>query len=288
MATGNLGLVVIAVDGSEESMNALRWALTNLRLRPPSDSNPGGEFLVLHVQSPPSIATSLNPGAIPFGGPSYLEVPAFTAAIEAHQRRITDAILKHALNICEEMHVSVKTQVMVGDPKEQICEMVDKLHADLLVMGCRAFGPIKRMFLGSVSNYCINHVSCPVVVIKVCFTQVVFFVHSEEALLVDIHMLFLSLGIRSFKLGSLRLRPPSDSKSGGEFLVLHVQSPLPPSPPALTPSPSPFGGPSNLEVPAFTAVIEAHQRRFTDAIFKHALKICEEMQFCSRISVVLE
>jgi hypothetical protein len=64
MATGNLASVVVAVDGSEESMNALRWALDNLRLRP------DGALVVLHVQPPPSIAAGLNPGPIPFGGPS--------------------------------------------------------------------------------------------------------------------------------------------------------------------------------------------------------------------------
>ncbi|KAE8701725.1 Ubiquitin-specific protease 16, putative isoform 1 [Hibiscus syriacus] len=101
---GNLGCVVVSVDGSEGSMDALRWALDNIKLR---SSTPGstqlpGHFLILHVQSPPSIATGLNPGAIPFGGPTNLEVPAFTAAIEAHQKRITEAILNHALQICSE------------------------------------------------------------------------------------------------------------------------------------------------------------------------------------------
>lgn len=38
----------------------------------------------------------------------------------------------------------MKTQVVVGDAKEKICEEVENLHADLLVMGSRAFGPIKR------------------------------------------------------------------------------------------------------------------------------------------------
>ena len=64
MATGNVASVVVAVDGSEESMNALRWALDNLRLRP------DGELAVLHVQPPPNIAAGLNPAPIPFGGPS--------------------------------------------------------------------------------------------------------------------------------------------------------------------------------------------------------------------------
>ncbi|CAK7347242.1 unnamed protein product [Dovyalis caffra] len=166
--TANLECVIVAVDGSEESMYALRWALDNLKLRSaaPDSTETPGSFVILHVQSPPSIAAGLNPGAIPFGGPSDLEVPAFTAAIQSHQRKITEAILEHALEICREKKVNVKTQVVIGDPKEKICEVVENLHADLLVMGSRSFGPIKRIFLGSVSNYCTNHAQCPVIVVK--------------------------------------------------------------------------------------------------------------------------
>ncbi|GMH00243.1 hypothetical protein Nepgr_002082 [Nepenthes gracilis] len=164
--SSDLGCVVVAVDGSEESMNALRWAIENVKLRSPtSDAPDGGSLVILHVQSPPSIAVGINPGSIPFGGPS-VEVPAFTAAIEAHQGRITEAILNHSMRICAEKNISAKTNVVVGDPKDKICEVVENLHADLLVMGNRAFGPIKRFFLGSVSKYCSNHASCPVVIVK--------------------------------------------------------------------------------------------------------------------------
>lgn len=40
--------------------------------------------------------------------------------------------------------MNVETKVVIGDPKEKICEVAENLHADLLVMGSRAFGPIKR------------------------------------------------------------------------------------------------------------------------------------------------
>lgn len=49
----------------------------------------------------------------------------------------------------------METKVVVGDSKEKICEVVDTLHADLLVMGSRAFGPIKRynqVIIGSANR----------------------------------------------------------------------------------------------------------------------------------------
>ena len=42
------------------------------------------------------------------------------------------------------LKVEVKTEVIVGDPKEKICEVTANRNADLLVMGCRAIGPLKR------------------------------------------------------------------------------------------------------------------------------------------------
>lgn len=159
---GNLKCVIVAVDGSDESMNALLWALDNVTVRSPEN---GGSFVVLHVQPPPSIATGINPGSIPFGGPS-LEVPAFASAIEAHQQRISEAVINRGLEIAAEKNVNIKTHVIAGDPKKKICEAVDELHADLLVMGNRAMGRFKRMFSGSVSKYCSNHASCPVVIVK--------------------------------------------------------------------------------------------------------------------------
>lgn len=42
------------------------------------------------------------------------------------------------------LKVEVKTEVIVGDPKEKICEATANRNADLLVMGCRAIGPLQR------------------------------------------------------------------------------------------------------------------------------------------------
>ncbi|KAE8809752.1 Peptidyl-prolyl isomerase FKBP12 [Hordeum vulgare] len=83
--------------------------------------------------------------AAALGAQGVAEVSVFTQAIESHQRRIPEAILEHALKIFSDKNVEVKTHVVVGDPKEKICEVTTELKVDLLVMGCRAFGPIKRL-----------------------------------------------------------------------------------------------------------------------------------------------
>lgn len=47
-------------------------------------------------------------------------MPAFTAAIEAHQKRITEAILEHALEICRQKTVralSFSLQIDLFDVK---------------------------------------------------------------------------------------------------------------------------------------------------------------------------
>ncbi|KAK9215934.1 hypothetical protein WN944_007940 [Citrus x changshan-huyou] len=60
--SSDLGCVIVAVDGSEESMDALRLEINNLKLRSPApgSTEPPDSFIVLHVQPPPTIAAGLN------------------------------------------------------------------------------------------------------------------------------------------------------------------------------------------------------------------------------------
>ena len=41
-----------------------------------------------------------------------------------------------------------------------------KYNADLIVMGSRGLGPLKGLFMGSVSSYVTSHSTCPVLIIK--------------------------------------------------------------------------------------------------------------------------
>nr|GMD44331.1 Adenine nucleotide alpha hydrolases-like superfamily protein [Ipomoea batatas] len=40
------------------------------------------------------------------------------------------------------------------------------MAVDLVVVGSRGLGQIKRAVLGSVSDYCAHHARCPVLIVK--------------------------------------------------------------------------------------------------------------------------
>lgn len=60
----------------------------------------------------------------------------------------------------------METRIEHGDPRDVICAVAEKLHVDVVVMGSHGHGLIKRAFLGSVSNHCVQNVKCPVLIVK--------------------------------------------------------------------------------------------------------------------------
>ncbi|KAK3007964.1 hypothetical protein RJ639_014052, partial [Escallonia herrerae] len=62
--------------------------------------------------------------------------------------------------------VKAETLILEGDPKDMICDAANEMHVDVLVVGSRGHGMIKRALLGSVSDYCAHHVKCPTLIVK--------------------------------------------------------------------------------------------------------------------------
>jgi len=52
-----------------------------------------------------------------------------------------------------------------GQPQDVIIEEAKEKNTDLLVVGRRGMGQVKRILLGSVSDYCVKNAPCPVMVV---------------------------------------------------------------------------------------------------------------------------
>ncbi|KAL6559095.1 hypothetical protein OROHE_006464 [Orobanche hederae] len=162
--------VLVAIDESDESFYALRWALDQLFSRYYPVSAAGGVEETQQEQEHNSITlVNVQPIFQPFicpAGPVVYATSPMVDSVKKAQEENAANILSRAMHLCKQKKVKAETLVLRGDPKDKICQAAEDLHVDLVVVGSRGFGMIKRALLGSVSNYCAHHAYCPVLVVK--------------------------------------------------------------------------------------------------------------------------
>ncbi|XP_021770100.1 universal stress protein PHOS32-like [Chenopodium quinoa] len=153
--------IVVAVDESEESMHALSWCLNNVISVSHQNSN-STTLVLLYVKPPPPA----NYSAFDVAG--YLFGNDVVADLEDYYRKLVDSVMSKAQQVCMKSKINIKVEKKVGsgDAKDVICGTVEKLGADMLVMGSHGYGFLKRAILGSVSYDCAKQVKCPMVVVK--------------------------------------------------------------------------------------------------------------------------
>ncbi|KAG2616672.1 universal stress protein A-like protein [Panicum virgatum] len=62
--------------------------------------------------------------------------------------------------------VQVFAKVLWGDPAKKLTEAVHKVPLQWLVVGNRGLSTVKKVLMGSVSTYVVNHAACPVTVVR--------------------------------------------------------------------------------------------------------------------------
>ncbi|PKA45680.1 Universal stress protein A-like protein [Apostasia shenzhenica] len=160
--------IAIAVDLSDESAYAVKWAVQNY-LRP------GDAVILLHVRS-----TSVLYGAD--WGSIDVSVSAAAAAAEEvdsgeSQQKLEEDFdaftTTKAQDLAQplvEAQIPFKIHIVKDhDMKERLCLEVERLGLSAVIMGSRGFGASRRTSkgrLGSVSDYCVHHCVCPVVVVR--------------------------------------------------------------------------------------------------------------------------
>ena len=62
------------------------------------------------------------------------------------------------------LQVEYELDMCGGKPGEAICNAVKECEADLVVMGSRGLGTVRRTIMGSVSDYVLHHVNVPCII----------------------------------------------------------------------------------------------------------------------------
>jgi nucleotide-binding universal stress UspA family protein len=137
-------VIVVGVDGSEESKAALRWAVEEARLR-------GAAVRVVHVWMARPV---LLPGS-PILAADWELVRK--GAEEFVQGCVADAIGRPS-------DLKVTVDAVHGIPAAALVQAAK--GAELLVMGSRGHGGFAGLLLGSVSQQCVQHAPCPVVIVR--------------------------------------------------------------------------------------------------------------------------
>lgn len=134
------GRVVVGVDGSDRSLDALRWAVAEARVRE-------GGLDVVHAWRLPLMASS--PWTIV---PDYSDVK--TGGRD---------LLDRALAEVDHDGVDVKARLELGSATETLLAHAD--GAGLVVTGSRGLGRFSQVLLGSVTRQLVHHAPCPVAII---------------------------------------------------------------------------------------------------------------------------
>ena len=135
--------VLLATDGSKNASAATRW-LARFPLEPATS------VLVVAVAPLPVLSTGI---------PSTRDIEE---AIVARAKAAAGA----GAAVLRRRWPETSVRVVEGDPREMILAVAAEWRPDLVVLGARGLGALKRAFLGSVSTAVVRHSSCPVLVVR--------------------------------------------------------------------------------------------------------------------------
>ena len=132
-------VVVVGVDGSTGSRDAVRWAAEYARLT-------GAELRAVASWRWPNYITRIPPGI----------------DLEADTRRTLEEVVAEVRADFPEVPVSEHVVEGPGGP----ALLSQASDASLLVVGARGRAAYPGMLLGSVAEYCVRNGPCPVVVVR--------------------------------------------------------------------------------------------------------------------------
>jgi nucleotide-binding universal stress UspA family protein len=141
-----MGEIVVGVDGSVGSRAALRWAART------ADSLGVGLRAVTAWQYPARAGSPIGP----------TELPAAEEVDRQSDERLRD-VLREELDAAAER---VEVEVGRGPAASVLLGAAARPGVAMLVLGARGLGGFDGLLLGSVSQQCVEHGPCPIVVLR--------------------------------------------------------------------------------------------------------------------------
>jgi nucleotide-binding universal stress UspA family protein len=146
--------ILVPIDGSEHSNNALKFGLDLAEKY-------AAKLTLLSVAQPVVVT-----------GPMFITQPMmpptstamYVQAIESAHKKMLEDTYNRAK--AEKPDLEISKRLVDGRPADQIVEIADKEKFDLIVIGSRGVGGVKKFFLGSVSDRVADEAHCPVLIVK--------------------------------------------------------------------------------------------------------------------------
>ncbi|XP_047171580.1 universal stress protein YxiE-like [Vigna umbellata] len=156
--------VMVGVDESDGSFYALKWAIDNLftAMATVGEAAEENEGMVILVHVEPKVQNFVHP----VGPAAFYPANVVVDSVKKAQEEKSASVLSRALKMCHDKLVKAESMILNGDPREMICEAAEQMQVNLLVLGSRGLGALKRTLLGSVSDYCAHHARTPILIVK--------------------------------------------------------------------------------------------------------------------------
>lgn len=151
--------ILVCVDGSEHSKKAVEKAAVI------AEGCNVNEVTIIHVDE-----GKMNFSTAARGGEGYalsvIDTDRVKEMVEEHKEE-RNKLLQEALNVFEAKDIKARTMLKEGHPSLTIVKVAAEEEFDMIVIGSRGFGGLKKLFLGSVSNAIVQEAkNCSVVVVK--------------------------------------------------------------------------------------------------------------------------
>lgn len=146
--------ICVCIDYSESAAFAVEWTIKEFA-RKESDL-----IVLIHVRP------EMTPH-IPFGmGMGYTDQGGVLTELENQEKLKSHDLLRKLAGNVKDAGFSVRAVALIGDPREEIIRKTEELEADVLIVGSRGLGALKRMVLGSVSSFLTHNSTVPLIIVK--------------------------------------------------------------------------------------------------------------------------